>query len=361
VDELEAFMEAVKNRNPTGLPPSQTFPLAVQGSNQGAGDYILGWAYWWMFNSYPFYPSVWYRNSKGELEHGMFGEESRLRTRQALEKAREFYRKGYISPSFGTDDFDQKVENLVQGKAAIDFGSVWDSWWPLPLTLNTNPGADWLPIPLPQGGSAPAALAGDRVGIQGILVTCKGSKYPEALVKMSNLFIDLNEDPAKMEFNLYNTDPQDNNQIFGVYPLVIHNPAFNLDALRDITEAQNTGDASKLCEAFKTFYDQGMAYANNKDASGWPSYRSYLKDGSSLAVVKDYMDRGMVVYNEYTAEPTGFMIENEPTVKKLFDVMAVGVISGALDMDEYDRFTAQWDSLYGNTATREVNDWYRNK
>jgi putative aldouronate transport system substrate-binding protein len=355
VDELDAFMNAMKTRNPEGLPPSAVFPLAVRGADQGGADYLFGYAYYWMFNSYP---NMWYKNSRGELEHGMFGAESRSRTRAALAKAHEFYQKGYISPSFSTDTFDLMVENLVQGKASIDFGSVWDSWWPLPLTLDNNPNADWLPVAPPQAGSDPARMAGNRVSITRILVTCKGSKYPEALVKMTNLYLDLNDDPAKMEFNTYNTDPVDSNQIFLAYPLEIHNPAFNVDALRDITAAQNSGDLSRLCEAFRLFYDQGMAYANNKDKSGWPSYRSYMKEGTSLAVTNDFIQKNMVVYNEFINEPTRFMVENEPTVKKLFDTMAVGVISGALNISEYDRFISQWDSIYGNTATKEVTDWY---
>jgi putative aldouronate transport system substrate-binding protein len=363
IDELEAFMAAMKNKNPGGLPPSQTFPLAVRGADQGLYDYILYPAFYWMFNSYPpvWANSVWYKNSKGELEHGMFGAESRSRTRAALAKAREFFEKGYISPSFSTDTFDIMVENLAQGKASIFFGDVWGSWWPLPVTLDQNPNADWLPIGLPQGGAEPARMAGNRVTVTQILVTRKGYKYPEALVKMSNLFLDLNDDPAKMEFNAYNTDPADANQIFLAYPLIIHNPAFNVDALHDITGAQNTRDPSGLCEAFRSFYDTAMEYEKNKDKSGWPAYRSYLKDGSSLAVADDYIRRNMVVYNEYTAEPTQFMIENEPTVKKLFDAMAVGVISGRLDMGEFDKFMTQWDTIYGNTATEEVNNWHKAK
>jgi putative aldouronate transport system substrate-binding protein len=55
------------------------------------------------------------------------------------------------------------------------------------------------------------------------------------------------------------------------------------------------------------------------------------------------------------------MVENEPTVKKLFDAMAAGVISGSLDIGEFDRFISQWESIYGSTATKEVNDWYKSK
>ncbi|MDR2304951.1 MAG: extracellular solute-binding protein [Treponema sp.] len=358
IDELESFMRAMKNNNPAGLPPTDTFPLAVRGSDQGAWDFVMNWAYYWMFNSYP---GIWYKNSKDEIEHGMFGAESRARTRTALAKAHEFYQKGYISPSFSTETFDLMVENLAQGRATVYFGDVWGSWWPLPVTLDIDPNADWLPVAPPQAGSEPVRMGGNRVNVTGILVTTKRSKYPEALVKMSNLFLDLNDDPAKMEFNVYNTDPVDANQIFLAYPLVIHNPAFNIDALHDITEAQNSGDSSNLCEAFRSFYDTAMAYEKNKDKAGWPAYRSYLKDGTSLAVTDKFIQSNMVVYNEYTKEPTLFMLENEPTVKKLFDAMAAGVISGALDIGEYDKFISQWDSIYGNTATKEVNDWYKNK
>jgi putative aldouronate transport system substrate-binding protein len=80
-----------------------------------------------------------------------------------------------------------------------------------------------------------------------------------------------------------------------------------------------------------------------------------------MEVTNRYIKNNMVVYNEYLAEPTLFMIENEPTVKKLFDAMAVGVVSGRLDISEFDKFIAQWDTIYGNTATKEVNDWYKNK
>ena len=363
IDELDAFMNAMKTRNPARLPASQTFPLALRGADQGPFDFIMGASFYWMFNSYPplWSNPVWYKNSRGEIEHGMFGAESRTRTRAALEKAREFHQKGYISPSFATDTFDLMVEHIAQGRASVLFTDVWASWWPLNITLDNDANADWIPIGLPQAGAEPARMGGSRVQVSHILVARKGVRNPEALVKMSNLFLDLNDNPETMEFDAYNTDPVDGNGIFLAYPLIIHNPAFNVDALNDITEAQITGDSSNLCEAFKSFYDMAMDYAINGNINGWPSYRNYLKDDSSLAVANDYIKRNMVVYNEYTAEPTQFMVDNESTVKKLFDTMAVGVISGNLGMNEYDRFITQWDTIYGNTATREVNDWYRNK
>ena len=56
------------------------------------------------------------------------------------------------------------------------------------------------------------------------LVATKGCEHPEALVKMTNLYHDLNNNPETMEFNTFNTDPTDNNQPFLMYPLPILQP-----------------------------------------------------------------------------------------------------------------------------------------
>ena len=53
------------------------------------------------------------------------------------------------------------------------------------------------------------------------------------------------------------------------------------------------------------------------------------------------------------------MIENEPTVKKMYDGMAINVITGKADISAYDDFLKSWDKIYGNTATEEVNKWFQ--
>ena len=53
------------------------------------------------------------------------------------------------------------------------------------------------------------------------------------------------------------------------------------------------------------------------------------------------------------------MIENEPTVKRMYDEMAVQVITGQADISAFDEFVASWDELFGNTATEEVNQWFQ--
>jgi putative aldouronate transport system substrate-binding protein len=148
--------------------------------------------------------------------------------------------------------------------------------------------------------------------------------------------------------------------MFLAYPLRVYNPKFNYEAYGFISEAMKTGDTKNLCEAFKSFYDQAKAYEEKGDKAGWPSYRTYT-EGGIMALTKYYNDNKLFQFDEYTAEPTQFMIENNPTIKKLYDEMFFKVVMGTAPISEYDNFIAQYDRIYLATSSKEVNDWYKAK
>lgn len=356
LEDLETIMEAFKTQDPDGNGEDDTYAIAMNAASQGSWEWTLGSAFFNMFNAYP---NVWYQNSKGEIESGMFGEESSAKTRAALEKAAEYYEKGYISPDFATMDFDMRNEDIFNGKCGIVFGDVWGAYWPLILHLDHDPDADWIAVPVVSGPYGEGKITRDAAQIQNILVATKGCEHPEALVKMTNLYHDLNNNPETMEFGTYNTDPVDNNQPFLMYPLGIYNPSFNYEGHMAIKEAEKTGNTDGLCEAYKQFYDQAMAWESEGDSAGFPAYRSYLTEGSAFEVIETYLDNKRIVFNEYTAEETPFMIENGPTTKKMYDEMAIKVITGKADITAFDSFMESWKEIYGNTATEEVNKWFQ--
>ena len=358
LEELEAVMEAFKTQDPDGNGEDDTYAIAMNASTQNAYEWTLNNAF---FNCFNAYPNIWYENSKGEIEHGLFGEEAREHTRAALEKAAEYYADGYISQDFATMDFDMRNEDIFNGKCGVVFGDVWGAYWPLILHLDIDPEADWIAVPVVDATFGQSKVGRDAAQVQNILVATKDCEHPEALVKMTNLYHDLNNNPETMEFEAYNTNASDSNQIFLCYPLPIYNPSFNYEGFLAISEAQESGNTDSLCEAYKLFYDQAMEYENSKDSGGWPPYRSYLKDGSSLSVVDNYVKNKRIVFNEYTAEQTPFMIENEPTVKKMYDEMAIQVITGKADITAFDQFLENWEEIYGNTASEEVNSWFQEK
>lgn len=355
LEELEAIMEAFVTQDPDGNGEDDTYAIALGTASQTSADWGMNNAFFEMFNSYP---NTWYANSKGEIEHGMFGEESREKTRAAIEKAAEYYEKGYLNPEFATMDADMRNADMFNGKCGVLFSEVWAGYYPLLLHLDTDPNADWIPVPVCSATDEVAKVPRYDAQASGILVATKDCEHPEALVKMTNLYHDLNNNPETMEFEEYNTNPSDNNQIFLAYPLGIYNPSFNYEAHVAIVEAQETGNTDNLCEAYKQFYDQAMSYEETGDAGGWPPYRAYLKEDSAFAVIDRYLAEDRIVFQEYNAEPTEFMIDNEPTVKKLYDEMIVSVITGREDISAYDEFLENWDSLYGDQATEEVRTWF---
>lgn len=356
VGELDGILEAFKNKDLDGAGQKEKYPIPLADANISSTFWGIGDAFFNMFHSYP---NIWVMNSKGELENGMFGPEFRENTRNALIKLQEYYKKGYIHPDFATFDDTKYNEMLVDNKSGVVFGGLWDAWWPLNLNIEKNPDAQWLPVATPSSNGKIAKTSVTAAMNLGISVARKGVKNPEALVKMCNLFHDLNNNPETMRFGEFNTDPVDNAGIFLTYPMLIYNPSFNYEAYQVIGNAFKTGATEGMSEAQALFYKQAKAYANSKDKAGFPSYLSYTDKGS-LAVVDDYIKRKAFQMNEYTAMPTQEMQDNAPIIKKAYDEMFLKVVMGG-DIGLYDEFLKQFDTIYAANVNQGVNTWFKAK
>lgn len=352
--ELEKIMDAFLNNDPDGNGQHDTYSVILGAADMGNTDFGVANIFFNMFHSYP---NIWVMNSTGELEDGMFGLEHRENTRNALLAFSQYYEKGYFHKEFGLFDNNRVREEIMNERAGIVFGHTWDPWENLMFSLDVNENADWVPIPVPSSDGSPAKMASKAVDVFSVNVASKDFEHPEALVKMCNLFHDLNNNPETMEFNEYNTNPEDNNQIFLAYPLHVFNPTFNYDAYLDIATAIDANDESHLCEAYKSFYDLAMAFKNEGDVAGFPSYRTYTEDGI-MALSKYYDENKLIQFDEYAQEPTQFMIENWPTIKKSYDQMFLNVALGKEDLSAFDEFLQQYDRIYRDQSAKDVNDWY---
>ncbi|SFT21787.1 extracellular solute-binding protein [Paenibacillus sp. BC26] len=355
VADLDKILEAFKKNDYDGT-GGEKYPIPLADASMDSVNWGIGGAFFNMFHSYP---DIWVKNSKGELEHGMFGSETRENTRAALLKLQEYYKKGYIHPDFASLDSAKYNEQIVNAQSFVAFGGLWDAWWPLNLELEKNPNAKWEPVGIPSVDDKPGKSSVTAATVLGVNVAKKGVKHPEALVTMANLFHDLNNNPETMQFGKYNTDPTTNAGIFQLYSMPIYNPSFNYQAFLDISDAFKTGSTDKLSEAYKLFYDQSKSYADKNDAAGFPSYLSYTDKGS-LAVVDQYIKEKRFAMNEYTAMPTQEMLDNAPIIKKAWDVMFLNVVKGA-DISEYDEFLKQYDSMYASAVNPVVNKWFEAK
>ncbi len=355
--ELEAVMKAFVENDPDKNSANDTYAFAYTGGAQQSYTWGMPNTF---FNMFGAYPGIWIADGEGGLEEGLLGANQRARAKAAIAKAAEYYEKGWLDPEYFTYDDAKYQEMIANGKIGVVFGGLWESWWPLPLNLDNDPNADWVPIQIPGVDGKVASTATMAAGITNINVCRKGFEHPEALVKMLNLFHALNNDPATADLAKYNVDPVDNNQLFLSFPLLIYNPAFNYEGYLAISEAYRTGNTDSLFSGYKQFYDQAMTYETSKDKSGWPSYRTYLEGGCMAVVDKNIKGKNMM-FNEYTDEPTAYMVENHPTIKTLYDEMVVRIITGDADLSTFDEFVAQFDSLYYNTVKGELDAWFEAK
>jgi putative aldouronate transport system substrate-binding protein len=347
--ELEKVMDAFVNQDPDKNGKKDSYAIALGGAN-GAG---IGNAYYNMFHVYP---NLWLKNTKGELEHGMYGAEQRVKMTAALNKLKEYYNNGYLNKDFYTFDDNQVQQQLFTDKAGLVFGGLWDAWWPLVQHLDVNKNAEWIPIPIPTSDDKPAKTGVNAVSVNNVLVVKKGFAHPEAIVKMTNLYHDLNNNPETIQIEKYGIDPADSNQIFNYYPMHVYDPSFNFTGYTQIIQALESGDGSKLSPAYKLFYDQVLDYEKNKTPGSFPSYKSYTKHGS-MGVVDTYIKEKRIQMNEYTAAPTTTMVENGATIRTQFEETFLTVVTGQGNAT-LDSFLETYDSLLGVQATKEVNDWF---
>lgn len=354
--ELEAVMDAFVNGDPDGNGTKDTYAIGLAGANMAGNSENFGMNVSF-FNMFHSYPGQWVKNDKNTLEQGMFGEGYRAATKNSLLKLSDWYKKGYLEQDFMLMDDSKLQEHLTTNKFGIMFEGLWGAYWPLLLTLDKDPKSDWVPVGIPSFDDKPAMNNNSVGSIYWINVANKKFAHPEALVKMTNLYHDLNNNPeTATEWTKYNTDPKDNNQIFIAYPLQIWNPAFNFEGFQLISEAFAKGSGDALPTCYKTLYTQIESYKKTGDKGGWPPYRSYTTDGC-FGVIDGIMKEKRFLFNEYTAEPTAFMIDNWPSVKKMYDEMFINTVMKA-DTAAFDAFVTQYDTLYGQQATKEVNDWY---
>ncbi len=346
--ELLKVAEAFTTQDPDDDGKPDTYGIAMDK------DGLLP-AYWNMFHSYP---KIWIKDNTGKLVDGMHGSTEQVNaTKTALITLQDLYKKGVINKEFGIMDSEKRNEDVISSKCGIMFGDLWNGWWPLPGNIDKDSKAEWISIPVPSIDNKPALMSTDPVSIIGLYVVNKNFKNPEALVKMMNIYHNLNNNTETMQFTKYNTEP-DGNQIFMASPVEVYNPTFNLEGWKIIKDTEEgKSDPSKLPECYKLFYDQIRAYFDKGDRKSWCYVSSYDKDGS-LAVANYYLTNNLFMLNEFTGVPTNSMIKKNPLIDKAWLETMTQIVMGA-DISKYDKFLKQYKIIGGDDISKEVNDWYK--
>ena len=348
MEELEKVMDAFVHNDPDKNGVDDTYAIATSAENM---PYNIA-----MFNMFGAYPYVWSTYGEDALQQGMFGPDYRDNLGNAIETLADWYDKGYLHPDVATYDEMMKEDDIYADKCGIMFGDAWPSYWPLNNHVLINENAKWLPFPLVSATDEPAKISATLCNVDCILVARKGVKNPEALVKMTNLYHELNTDPAT-EFEVFNTDPIDNNNVFLMYPLYVYNPAFNYEGYLVISDAMENGLQGEMSAGYKLYYDQATAYRDEGDPNGFPPYAAYSPEGA-FSVQEYYVKNKLVQVNEYTAPYSDTRAAADPVIDKAFVTMMLDIVTKDAPMTEYDAFIELYDDVYAD-AMAEAAQWYQ--
>ena len=348
LEELEAVMEAFVHNDPDQNGIDDTYALATSSEELPYNTAL--------FNMFGAYPYVWCKDGEDRLQQGMFGPDYRDNLQLAIDTLAKWYTKGYLHPDVATYDEAMKEEDIYVDKCGIAFGNAWLSYWPLNNHVMINPDAKWRPFPLVSVGEEPARITATLCNVDLVIVARKGVEHPEALVKMTNLYHELNNDPA-LEFDVFNTNPIDNNNVFLMYPLYVYNPAFNYEGYLLISDAMKNGLSGEMNGGYKLYYDQAVAYRDENDPNGFPPYAAYSPEGA-FSVQEYYIENKLVQVNEYTAPYSDLRAAADPVIDKAFVTMMLDIVTGKADMSKFDEFISLYDNIYTD-ALEEAAEWFR--
>lgn len=340
-EELEKVAEAFVNNDPDQNGAPDTYGITMNKDLISWGFDARGVLY-----TMGSYPKAWVKDAEGKLVAG----ETTPETRNALETLQSWYQKGILDKEFAFKDIDKVVEDVVAGKVGIAFGEWWYPEWPLNLSKDNDPNAEWTAFPLPSYQGSPGKPLIPKANITKVLVANKKMKHPEALVKMAN-FYDVINSPEYADEN-----KPANGYVYNWFEPRFYNPTDIADTFKRINEALNSGDTSKLTLSDQNLYENALAYRDG-DASKWGHYTSRVDENGGWGLTEKLKSQP-VVYNEFAGVPTPTQIEKGSSLEKLTDETFLKIIVGSATIAEFDKYVESWGKLGGNEITNEVNDWY---
>ncbi len=347
MDEVLATAEAFANADFDGNGVKDTLGIAIAKDLWGQLFSLRGF-----FNAFDAYPGIWVEDENGNLVYGS----TLPGAKDALRTLNEMYKKGLIDPEFGVKDGGKVAEATTAGKCGLFYGAQWNSIYPLQSCVNLDKDAQWRAVSIVSATDKPLK-AQTNVGTLSWTVVRKDVAHPEAVMKMFNLFIEKNWGPDN-ENGIYYA-PLDSESIWKLSPVVPTNPHKNDGAFLDLEQYRKDGDESKVqgealsilkkLQAFESGSEDGFAL--------WGWERIYGAEGA-YGVLIDYDAKGMTQDNLFVGAPTETMTSKMSTLTDLQDEVFTKIILGEEDVDAFDKFVSDFNTLGGADITREVNEWY---
>lgn len=338
MEELDLAIEKFAKEDPDQNGEHDTYGFATYKGLWGAIAGLDGY-----FAAFDAYPRMWLEDAGGQLVYGGIAPEAKT----ALAQLRDYYEKGYMPIDFGVYDGGAITELITSGKVGIQFGSHWNSVYPLNFSKEKDNQADWIALTIPTATGQPSKSIFSAAASTWYVVK-KDFQHPEALVKIFNTFIETNWGEAQQWGEYYQNGDKAVWKLSPIYPSVTDQ---NIIDFKELEAARASNDYNQLGASA-----QGIQSFIDGNDWGWTAVYG---SGGSMGVLADYTDNGRYVIDKFTGAPTPTMVSKLNTLVQMQNEAYVKIIMGAAPLSEFDKFVDSFMKAGGDKMTQEVNDWYR--
>lgn len=376
VDEFVEIARAFTEDDPDGDGQDNTYGLTVNGKEvfhtSGGVDgffQMFGAVLGTQKKNIPFI------EQDGKAVYGGAADEN---VQAALTVFNDMYEKKYFAQDFVTSGEEQVFTALSSGKAGMVFGAMFMIGTPWKNALETQPGAEFVAVPLPGVSESEWGQAYYTAVPGGYYVL--NSKYQddeayiEAYFKIINLGIQYTAQPDTIS-------KEDHEKLNGkddAYTgwqcalAVFSNPIKNLEALEKQQTALKTGDTSGLnAENLRDFKTMNV-YIENADRrdelseeelvlfeGGLFYWSVWGMEQCSYKAIADMIDNDNLLQSTYNIAPTDNMVEYSTTLTTLAQETIIDIITGNKEVGYYTEYLKLWNSLGGETIIVEADEWFQ--
>jgi putative aldouronate transport system substrate-binding protein len=337
---MDEYVNIVRTFVKNGKPG--TVGMALQKDLFGATYAVLDG----FFNGYHAYPNTWIEKD-GKMAYGSIQPEMK----KPLQVLADMYKEGLLDKEFAVKDGNKESEITVSGMNGAFFGAHWTGLWPLQLERNNDPKSDWRAYPIVSADDK-TAMTQSIVGTGDWFCMSKKCKYPEAVMKLFNLYVDKTFDPVDQEYVKY-SNPPGTEGVWRLSPVITYLATKNLDNYRNIQDPLKTGDSSKLFGEQLAMYENCKKFKDG-DESMW-GWDKTFGPNSTWNVTNQYHKDDRILVSGYAGAPTPTMVEKKTTLDKMQKELIIKIIMGQESVDAFDKFCTDWLALGGQAMTDEVN------
>ncbi len=351
IAEFEAVLEAFTNQDPDGNSKNDTYGLAI-GGNTGyyhpTSNYMADTSF--IFGQEQ--PYLWIKDASGNLQYGS----TLPGVKDGLAKLQGWFKNGYLSPDFGTQDAAKAMADFTSGKAGIAFAPGWSGGWPIGTAVaeaeKTNQALSIKPYPLPSGVNG-------EVGRQASLPSYGTYVFREGFTQMEAIF--------KYWDTLYGCAIEDPECPFDKgygegydYVLKDGKPEW-----KDVPEGVVSLNAYlMLSPSSGTAPTNVMEGPNIYQRVAAGQLNNVFEQKLAASNGKLTIDGFAVAYEQLVHDvPSGFYGANTATMKEKWDQLStleeqtfLQIIYDKQPLDYFDTFVKQWNDQGGAQITKEVNE-----